>query len=181
MDVPLGKKFRFATTIWIFYNFQIKKRIVSAKTIWEAEGCGLNSAWLWAKANFYVLKVKILQPNWHYSVQTEGRKWSHAITYEKWETLFSNFSCMFLNPNIFSNLDLHCSNLSDMRNLQVQVKKAFCYQKLFWPFTVWINCSSDLKKISNSRPSTSNFKISLFSNLEKKNSTEREKLLKFEA
>ena len=28
-----------------------------------------------------------------------------------------------------------------MRNLQEQVKKAFCYQKLFWPFTVWINCS----------------------------------------
>ena len=30
-----------------------------------------------------------------------------------------------------------------MRNLQEQVKKAFCCQKLFWPFTVWINCSSD--------------------------------------
>jgi hypothetical protein len=29
---------------------------------------------------------------------------------------------------------------------------------LYWPFTVWINCSSDLKKIANSRPSTSNFK-----------------------
>ena len=35
-----------------------------------------------------------------------------------------------------------------MRNLQEQVKKAFSYQKLFWPFTVWINC----------RPSASNFK-----------------------
>ena len=45
-----------------------------------------------------------------------------------------------------------------MRNLQEQVKKAFCYQKLFWPFTVWINCSSDLKNFANSRPSTSNFK-----------------------
>ena len=32
-----------------------------------------------------------------------------------------------------------------MRNLQKQVKKAFCYQKMFWPFTVRINCSSDLK------------------------------------
>ena len=29
-----------------------------------------------------------------------------------------------------------------MRNLHEQVKKAFCYQKLFWPFTVWINCCS---------------------------------------
>ena len=45
-----------------------------------------------------------------------------------------------------------------MRNLQEQVKKAFCYQKLFWPFTVWINCSSDLKIFANSRPSASNFK-----------------------
>ena len=28
-----------------------------------------------------------------------------------------------------------------MRNLQEQVKKTFCYQKLFWPFTVQTNCS----------------------------------------
>ena len=65
---------------------------------------------------------------------------------------FSNFSCLFLNPNIFSDLNANCSNLLDMRNLQEQVKKAFCYQKLSWPFTVWINCSSDLKKFANSRP-----------------------------
>jgi hypothetical protein len=29
---------------------------------------------------------------------------------------------------------------------------------LFWPFTVWINCFSDLKHCANSRPSASNFK-----------------------
>ena len=29
---------------------------------------------------------------------------------------------------------------------------------MFWPFTVWINCSSDLKSFANSRPSASNFK-----------------------
>ena len=64
---------------------------------------------------------------------------------------FSNFSCMFLNPNVFfSNLNCNCSNILDLRNLQEQVKKAFCYQKLFWPFTVWINCSSDLKSFSQS-------------------------------
>ena len=45
-----------------------------------------------------------------------------------------------------------------MRNLQEQVKQAFCYQKMFWPFTVWINCSSDLKSFTNSWPSASNFK-----------------------
>ena len=64
--------------------------------------------------------------------------------------MFSNFSCMFLNPNNFSNLNSDYSNLLDMRNIQEQVKKAFCYQKLFWPLTVWINCSSDLKNIENS-------------------------------
>ena len=46
-----------------------------------------------------------------------------------------------------------------MRNLQEQVKKASCYQKLFWPFPVWINCSSDLKKIANSWPLASNVKF----------------------
>ena len=45
-----------------------------------------------------------------------------------------------------------------MRNLQEQVKKAFCYQKLFWPFTVWINYFSDLKIFANFQPSASNFK-----------------------
>ena len=45
-----------------------------------------------------------------------------------------------------------------MRNLHEQVKKAFCYQKLFWPFTVWINCSSDLKIFATSQPSASYFK-----------------------
>ena len=45
-----------------------------------------------------------------------------------------------------------------LRNLQEQVKNAFSYQKLFWSFTVWINCSSYLKIFANSQPSASNFK-----------------------
>ena len=69
----------------------------------------------------------------------------------QYHSSFSNFSCMFLNPNIFSNLDSNCSNLLDMRNLQEQVKKAFCYQKLFWPFTVRKNCSSDRENFWNLR------------------------------
>ena len=51
---------------------------------------------------------------------------------QSWETellprqfIFSNFSCMFLNPNNFSNLNLNCSNLLNLRNLQEQVKKTF--------------------------------------------------------
>ena len=40
----------------------------------------------------------------------------------------------------------------------VRLFRSLEYQKLFWPFTVWINCSSDLKIFANSRPSASNFK-----------------------
>ena len=76
-----------------------------------------------------------------------------SYSHQRQVNIFSNFSCMFLYPK--SN----CSNLSYLRNLQEQVKKAFCYQKLFWPFTVRRNCSSDLKMFANSRPSASNFKI----------------------
>ena len=65
---------------------------------------------------------------------------------------------MFLNHNYFFNLNSYCPNLLDIRNLQEHVKKTFCYQNLFWPFTVWINCSGDLKIFVNSRPSASNFK-----------------------
>ena len=65
---------------------------------------------------------------------------------------------MFLNSNIFSSLNYNCSNLLDPRNLKEQVKKAFCYQTLFWPFTVRINCSNDLKMFANSQPSAWNFK-----------------------
>ena len=55
-------------------------------------------------------------------------------------------------------MNSNCSNILDPRNLQEQVKKAFCHQELFWPFTVWTNCSRDLKIFANSRPSASNFK-----------------------
>ena len=36
-----------------------------------------------------------------------------------------------------------------MLNLQEQVNKAFCYQQLFSPFTVWINCSKVGNKWDN--------------------------------
>ena len=77
----------------------------------------------------------------------------HLDSVQYLKIFFLNFSCMFLNPNIFfSNLNSNCSYVSDLRNLQEQVKKAFCFQKLFWPFTVWINCSSDIKIFAYSRP-----------------------------
>ena len=47
---------------------------------------------------------------------------------------FSNFSCMFLNPNFFSNLNLNCSNSLDMRNFQEQVKKSILSSKIVLTF-----------------------------------------------
>ena len=38
------------------------------------------------------------------------------------------------------------------------IQKSILLPKLFWTFTVWINCSSDLKNFANSRPSALNFK-----------------------
>ena len=49
----------------------------------------------------------------HICVQTICRK----------SFLFSNFSCMFLNPNIFFQFEFNCSNLLDMRNLKNKLKK----------------------------------------------------------
>ena len=48
------------------------------------------------------------------------------------------------------------NNTASMRIfLQVWI---FFFCTLFWPITVWINCSCDLKNFANSRPSASNFK-----------------------
>ena len=53
---------------------------------------------------------------------------------------FSNFSNMFLNPNIFSNLNSNCSNILYLRNVQEKVKNCsvskivltfHCLNKLF--------------------------------------------------
>ena len=71
-------------------------------------------------------------------------------------TFFLTFPACFSIPIIFSNLNFNC--LRSLRNLQEQVKKASCYQKLFWPFTIWINYSSNLKIFANSWPSASNCK-----------------------
>ena len=80
------------------------------------------------------------------------------FTWLKIKQLFLTFPACFWISVIFSNLKSNCANLLNLRNFQKQVKKAFCYRKLFWPCTVWINCSIDLKIFENSRPSVSNFK-----------------------
>ena len=82
--------------------------------------------------------------------------WTDTLTVKYF---FLTFPACFYIPIFFSSLSCNCSNLFDERNLQGQFKKAFCYQLLFWPFSVWMNGSSDLKNIANSCSSASNFKI----------------------
>ena len=82
----------------------------------------------------------------HVKIIIIKKDWSKAVLHiiilnsEFSILFFITFPACFSIPKIFSNLNSNCSNLS-LRNLQEQVKKAFCYQKLFWPLTVWKNCS----------------------------------------
>ena len=110
-----------------------------------------------------ILQAVWLQSNLKFSIQNE-RIFSEIFHWIKTGCLmlkrgecFSNFSCMFLNPNNFFQFEFIICYIG-MRNLQEHVKKAFCYPQLFWPITVWINCSSDLKCFANSRPSASYIK-----------------------
>ena len=64
--------------------------------------------------------------------------------------MFNIFSCKHKSQYFFSSLN---SNLLDMRNLEEQVKKAYCYQNFEWIVLV-----HDLKNFANSWPSDSNFK-----------------------
>ena len=65
---------------------------------------------------------------------------------------FPYFSCRFLNPIKFSNLN---SNVLDLRNLQEQVKKKFSVPKNLLSFH--LSFSSALKTFANSRSSASSF------------------------
>ena len=50
--------------------------------------------------------------------------------YGSWRQMtFLTFPADFWIPIIFFNFNSNCYNLLDLRNLQEQVKKAFCYQK----------------------------------------------------
>ena len=74
------------------------------------------------------------------------------------KNIFLTLLHVSISQYFFPTLNSNCSNSLYLRNLQEQVKKAFCYQKLFKPFTVRLNCSSDLKNFESSRPSASNYK-----------------------
>ena len=57
-----------------------------------------------------------------YDFKEYGRFKSYEVIHNVRKNKFSNFSCMFLNPNIFCNLNLNWSNLLGLRNFQEQVK-----------------------------------------------------------
>ena len=80
-----------------------------------------------------------------------NKQGSIRSTINKTENKFSNFSCMCLNPNIFFPIWI-------LIVLIYEILETFKLKNLFWLFTYWINCSSDLKNFENSLPSASNFK-----------------------
>ena len=121
-------------------KFEIQYIIINKKN--------LNSNW---KKNIgikkYVGKVRKILLLLFWYLQNETKSWALNLR-DEYPTAQS----------FFSQFELELFYFLDLRHLQEQVKKSFCDQKLFWPFTVWINWSSDPKKFSNSRPSASNFK-----------------------
>ena len=79
-----------------------------------------------------------------------------------WKISFlTNFSWMFVNPNIFSNLNYNCSNLWDLRNLQEEVKKSILLKLNIYNFTlsvrtpshyhIFIHCLSHFGKKNNKK------------------------------
>ena len=86
--------------------------------------------------------------------------WRKNITF-----IFENFLILTWKNLYFQlkhsktiGLGLFIWKLNFLGNLREQIRKAFCYQKVVWPFTVWKNCSNDLEFLANSWPSDSNFK-----------------------
>ena len=71
---------------------------------------------------------------------------------------FSNFSCRFLNPNIFFQFELWLFYFLRCETPPETSWKSILLPKIVPTFTVWINCSSDLKTFENSRLKAENFK-----------------------
>ena len=72
----------------------------------------------------------------------------------KMEVRNITFSKGYLNWYYF--IIFPCSFLNYFFPIWIIIVLMYC--KLYWPFTVRINCSTDLKIFANSRPSASNFK-----------------------
>ena len=82
------------------------------------------------------------------------KKWKKILGYALGKIPFLTFPACFSISQKFSNLNYNCSKFWDLRNLQEQVKKTFCFENC----SVRINCSSDLKILQNSQPSALNLK-----------------------
>jgi hypothetical protein len=90
----------------------------------------LGAGIFWLSKNLY--KQCVVNESQLGEVQMKVSLFVFCIHQEK--DNFSTFPACFLIPNFFSNLSSNCSELLVIRNLQVKVKKAFCYQKMFGSF-----------------------------------------------
>jgi hypothetical protein len=101
----------------------------------------------------YILPHGLRTPREEIAITARPKIQSQSQIFRYGRSIF----CLPHRPN-FSDIFDSCLQWVCVVHVQEQIKKTFCYQKLFWASTVWINCSSDFKKFENSRPSASNFK-----------------------
>ena len=135
--------FQLNMSLYDFFRMESPNRIQSLSSF-ETKSFLVDSS----KARRKIVEFEQL-PNWHDS--SSGWRWRHLGThFVQGKLNFPTFPADFYISIFFSNLHYNCSNFLDPRNLQEQVKKAFCYQKLFWPYTVQTNCSSDREKLLRS-------------------------------
>ena len=121
---------------------QVTKNLVLSKTIWTVP------KWFWTnrrtRHRMHCLNLAVS----HCSILVFHKSWVRPWRGPRWDRndffsfswnkkyisiVFLTFPACFWIPIFFSNLNYNCSNSIDTRNLQERVKKAFCYQKLFWP------------------------------------------------
>jgi hypothetical protein len=122
--------------------------------------------------------VQVIEKNfWNSRLKAENfqKFWDHSNnSFKQWKvrTIFGKVHIFWEGHKILHNLPrtfdcMYCSQKlgEDFAKFCGLLRIYELYQKLFWPFTVWINCSSDLKIFANSWPSASNLQ-SFFRSLE---------------
>ena len=122
----------------VFINFSRPSPSAEAVCFKNSDGVFLellknsnwNTRWLWNHPRIHKeLCCRLL-----FFQNSDRRSW--CITMDKFVPFISfcftiyflTFFCRFLNPNNFCHLSCNCYNISDLRNLQEQIKKEFCFK-----------------------------------------------------
>ena len=102
---------------------KMSEKLLTVKDLWRKKGRSRRMK----RGGTFLL---ILPPSNQFV--TLWKKWNLVRSYLFQEKGFSNFSCMFLNPNIFSNLNSNRSNLSNIRKQQFDEYFVFFFTLLYF-------------------------------------------------